>query len=53
MFPDLPPPTPEQIAENRQIYGLLTLEEAHTLIEPLLADTFEVKDNFPKLQKPK
>ena len=39
--------------ENPPVYGLLTLEEAHTLIEPLLADTFEVKDNFPKLQKPK
>jgi hypothetical protein len=57
MFPDSPPPTPEQIAENRQNalnathYPSLTLEEAQALIEPLITATLEPTGNVLQLQK--
>ena len=57
MFPYPIPPTPDQIAENRQNaldathYPSLTLEEAQALIKPLITATLEPKDNVLQLQK--
>ena len=39
MYPNIPPPTPEQIAE------------AQTLIQPLLTATIEQENNVLQLQK--
>jgi hypothetical protein len=41
------------VVDNAPVYGSLTLEEAQTLIQPLLTATIEQKDNVLLLQKPK
>jgi len=41
------------VVENAPVYGSLTLEEAQTLIQPLLTATIEQENNVLQLQKPK
>ena len=41
------------VVDNAPVYGSLTLEEAQTLIQPLITATIEQKDNVLLLQKPK
>jgi hypothetical protein len=39
------------VVENAPVYGSLTLEEAQTLIQPLLTATIEQENNVLQLQK--
>jgi hypothetical protein len=39
------------VVENAPVYGSLTLEEAQTLIRPLLTATIEQENNVLQLQK--
>ena len=39
------------VVENAPVYGLLTLEEAQTLIQPLVTATIEQENNVLQLQK--
>lgn len=41
------------VVDNAPVYGSLTLEEAQTLIQPLLKETLEQNNNVLLLQKPK